>query len=767
MTRAQPPRRLAVLVLLFVGLVAAGVGAKHLRSSPMPQTATSATAEFRHLVIDPRGPREPWGKAAGDLNGDGRPDLILGGNGGGGLVWYENPSWKRHSISNEPGFRTDIEVVDIDRDGKNDVVALTEQALVWYRNGDWAKTEIDRVQLHDVEVADLDGDGKIDIVGRNQTGFNGDGDKIYVYHQHAPDRWRRRVLHGPDGEGLVLADIDGDGRRDIVVNGYWFQNPGRVNGEWRSRRYAASWTWPHAFVAVGDIDGDGRSDIALAPSEPAGDRYRLSWFQAPANVHANTPWREHVVDADIETVHHFVGVADIDGDARQDLVVAEMYQGADPDEIRVYRNLGKGERWRREAIATVGSHSMRLLDVDGDGDIDLFGANWSGPEQSAHLWLNRACDTPADWKRHVIDPQRPGRALFVAAADLDRDGWQDVVTGAWWYRNPGSRGTQWQRQALGAGARNMVAVHDFDDDGVPDILAARGIPYENDEAGFVWARNHGSGSFTIYDNLPAGEGDFLQGVAVGRFAPGRRLEVALSWHEQGRGVQMLSVPREPRAAIPGDRAAARWPWRRIADRSQDEQLSAGDIDRDGDLDLLLGTVWLRNDRTHWTPFRIASDAGAPDRNRLVDINADGRLDAVVGFEAISVPGDVVWYEQGRNPEQPWTRHLIGSVIGPMSLDVGDVDGDGDVDVVVGEHNLKRPQDAALYVFENLDGRGGRWQRHTVWVGDEHHDGAQFADIDGDGDLDIVSIGWGHNAVLWYENVGRHKCRPARDAAGRT
>jgi FG-GAP-like repeat len=88
----------------------------------------------------------------------------------------------------------------------------------------------------------------------------------------------------------------------------------------------------------------------------------------------------------------------------------------------------------------------------------------------------------------------------------------------------------------------------------------------------------------------------------------------------------------------------------------------------------------------------------------------------------------------------------------MSLDVADMDNDGDLDVVVGEHNLANPSTAKLYVYENADGHGFRWKEHVVYTGDEHHDGAQVVDIDGDGDLDIISIGWGHNQVLLYENM---------------
>jgi hypothetical protein len=59
----------------------------------------------------------------------------------------------------------------------------------------------------------------------------------------------------------------------------------------------------------------------------------------------------------------------------------------------------------------------------------------------------------------------------------------------------------------------------------------------------------------------------------------------------------------------------------------------------------------------------------------------------------------------------------------------------------------------LYVFENANGQGTNWNTHTVYTGDEHHDGAQVVDIDGDGDLDIISIGWDHDRVLLYEQLG--------------
>jgi hypothetical protein len=70
---------------------------------------------------------------------------------------------------------------------------------------------------------------------------------------------------------------------------------------------------------------------------------------------------------------------------------------------------------------------------------------------------------------------------------------------------------------------------------------------------------------------------------------------------------------------------------------------------------------------------------------------------------------------------------------------------------VGEHNYKDPATAKLHILENTDGRGGQWKDHVISVGDEHHDGAILADMDNDGDLDIISIGWKNPRVLLYEN----------------
>ncbi|MCP5112831.1 MAG: VCBS repeat-containing protein, partial [bacterium] len=98
-------------------------------------------------------------------------------------------------------------------------------------------------------------------------------------------------------------------------------------------------------------------------------------------------WAEHVVEEPVETVHHFIGVADFEGDGADDIATAAMEQGADPDEVTIFLNAGGGESWKKLVLSETASHSMRIADIDGDGDMDLYGANWRG--RSVEWWDNR------------------------------------------------------------------------------------------------------------------------------------------------------------------------------------------------------------------------------------------------------------------------------------------------------------------------------------------------------------------------------------------
>lgn len=337
--------------------------------------------------------KDPWAKIIADVDRDGFADIVIGGQAG-PLVWYKYPDWTKAVIA-DGGYNTvDGEAGDVDGDGDLDIVM---GGLIWYENPlpaagpagrKWTAHQVADHKTHDIELADLDRDGRLDIVSRDQSDFGVKaGDKVYLWRQGAGDKWTYKVIECPHGEGLALSDIDRDGDPDVVIGGIWFENDGRIlDGAWRAHKFC-DWH-PSASVEVADINGDGRPDIVLAPSELRGNWHRLSWFEAPADPR-QSDWTEHGMADRIECVVHGLATGDFDGDGGIDVATSEMHQGEDPDEVVVWISRNQGTAWDRQILSTQGSHSIQVGDIGADGDLDILGANWSGPFQPVELWENR------------------------------------------------------------------------------------------------------------------------------------------------------------------------------------------------------------------------------------------------------------------------------------------------------------------------------------------------------------------------------------------
>ena len=191
-----------------------------------------------------------WGVGAGDVNGDGRADLLRPG------AWYEAPAdrhqgpWKEHPLclgslqGDKPDHTPQIRVHDVNGDGLADIVTSSahKYGIFWYqqlRDGDepvWRQHVIDQSwsQAHSITLADLDGDGDLDLVtGKRFRAHNGkdpggtDPPGVYWY-ELKPGRttqWIKHVISFDEGIGagmnVPVVDLDGDGDLDIVVTGKW------------------------------------------------------------------------------------------------------------------------------------------------------------------------------------------------------------------------------------------------------------------------------------------------------------------------------------------------------------------------------------------------------------------------------------------------------------------------------------------------------------------------------------------------------------------
>ena len=344
-----------------------------------------SAGNFRRTLVDSASLNRPYGKALGDIDGDGFPDALLGLYQG-SIYWYRYPDWKRFELAQSLGG-DDLVAADIDGDGALDAVT-NGGSIAWYRNprgaagvsGDslWERHIIhSEMSGHDLVVEDMDGDGRPDVATRKEFG------PTTVFFQRDGGDWLQVDLDGADlGTGMAIHDLNGDGHADVVQNGYWLEQPTSPSSSWIRHDIAA---WPAtSAVGVGDINRDGRPDVVLAVGAENGNIY---WFEEPSDPIAGL-WISHEV-GQADRVHR-LHLADLDRDGGQDIVFAEQDGARDP-RVGIFLSRQHGAVWDLAVIAREGSHNIALGDVGRDGDLDVLGADWR-TDTRLKLWENLAGD---------------------------------------------------------------------------------------------------------------------------------------------------------------------------------------------------------------------------------------------------------------------------------------------------------------------------------------------------------------------------------------
>lgn len=365
-----------------------------------PGSSAAQPLTFQNVLVDPGGSGDD--KIVADIDLDGYADGVVGGRETfpgskiDELYWYESSgpgrSFTMHYLrTSSIEFTTDIEAVDVDVDGDFDLVFAdgnVANAVQWLENprlsppvgvppdptqaANWTDHTIGTLSnyAHDIEFGLIDADGLPDILAV------GDGGPFRIFFQNAGGTWSMSDFsqHSDNGSPAI-ADIDGDGDRDIFVRGGWIESP-QAN-----RRDPNNWTF-HAItnsdpgdgpaVLALDIDRDGKIDLVTCPQHERGD---LAWFRNPANPETAN-WPRQVI-SDSAGSHH-LRAADFDGDGRTDLMTGlELSQG----DITVWRVSGSGPTpiFTPVPVATGGGgHNAAVGDLDGNGLPDVWAADWIG-----------------------------------------------------------------------------------------------------------------------------------------------------------------------------------------------------------------------------------------------------------------------------------------------------------------------------------------------------------------------------------------------------
>ena len=367
-----------------------------------------------------------------DINGDGRPDLLSG------AYWYENPgsgggTWTQHqfrTVGLHGEFVSDCGewIVDVDHDGLPDLVTAgwIANGLWWNRNPGpkataagtlWQAEKItDSFDTEGGAFADINGDGKPDLALAH---YNRAG--VLWVDFSGPEGSRPRVHHlggrAEDGHGIGIADVNGDGKADVLTTHGWFEQIDANADQWR---WHGDWSLGDAgFPILGyDVNGDGKLDLIYGQ----GHGYGLYWLEQAGTL-TKPAWVRHTIDASFSQ-SHALALVDLDGDGTPELVTGKRYRGHsgndpgsyDPVVVYAYRlpkplpsvspvqKTAADPLFPRVPVSVNGTASIGTqivaADLDGDGDMDFATAGKLG----VHVFENLKVDHVAKQVREQTQP---------------------------------------------------------------------------------------------------------------------------------------------------------------------------------------------------------------------------------------------------------------------------------------------------------------------------------------------------------------------------
>ncbi len=647
----------------------------------------------------------------------------------------------------------------------------------------------DSLQDNDYQLpvfSDLDGDGRPDLFLLTASGTN-DGNRIYFNRAAGPVMLERTFGALPDEAGLrvnnvAIGDSDGDGDNDIAIAGRYPQ---------QSRLYRNDGTGTFTDVTptqmptddganrivFADIDGDGDSDMVLATG------LAESGINIPDRIYVNDGSGQFT-DATatfltgIPNVNTDVALADVDGDGDLDMFGASGSPGASFSQL--YLNDGSGTfqdatAGRIPDIANVSSATF--VDLDGDGDPDLVTKNGVSPFERVLINNGTGFFTDETATRlpipsfldQLVFATRPGRHQF---GDFDADGDLDMIAD----RLRLNDGTGTFTEAPGSPKLITSSVVDLEGDDDLDVWSSHSM-YANDGTGFLSDR-------TVQNRYPLSfvdaNGDSVSDVAIAD--TGIELSDGIA---RGLGLRAADIDGDGDLDLLGK--FEEWTQFNLTSRfilfendggqtllgnlhgpvfpESFTDAEFGDVDGDGDPDLVFSfsyglsppidpqdqqTRLLLNDGTgnftDVTAAQMPVDGAPTFAVELADISGNGALDIFLGRgEQFGGTVNRLYLNDGTGHFTDASDTLPSNF--DMSVDVasGDIDADGDIDIVVGNSAALFGNGDAVRVLRN-DGTG---QLTNAGVLPFFANAVRLADFDEDGDADLVASEFG---------VGMHLAR---------